>query len=110
MRDDPEGVAESVTLCVSDRRRRICRSRIPPATRTSPLYPFDHALARIKAARAAIDKTGEDVMLTARTEGFIRGRPDMDETVAAPEGLRRGRRRLPLCAGHQDARGDRRRW
>ena len=46
-----------------------------------PLYEFDAALARVKAARAAIDKAGGDVVFTARTEGFIRGRPDIDETI-----------------------------
>ena len=46
-----------------------------------PLYDFDLALARVKAARAAIDKAGGDVVFTARTEGFIHGRPDMDETI-----------------------------
>ena len=35
----------------------------------------------MKAARAAIDKAGGDVLFTARTEGFIRGRPDLDETI-----------------------------
>jgi 2-methylisocitrate lyase-like PEP mutase family enzyme len=47
----------------------------------SPLYEFDKALARVKAARTAIDKAGGDVVFTARTEGFIRGRPDLDETI-----------------------------
>jgi 2-methylisocitrate lyase-like PEP mutase family enzyme len=46
-----------------------------------PLYDFDLALARVKAARGAIDKAGSDVVFTARTEGFIRGRPDLDETL-----------------------------
>jgi len=46
-----------------------------------PLYDFDHAVARIRAARAAIDATGSGVMLTARTEGFLVGRPDIDETI-----------------------------
>src|SRR5215470_5943600 len=32
-------------------------------------------------ARAAIDRAGGDVVFTARSEGFIRGRPDLDETV-----------------------------
>jgi len=47
----------------------------------NPLYDFDLALARVKAARAAIDKAGGDVVFTARTEGFIAGRPDLDETI-----------------------------
>jgi 2-methylisocitrate lyase-like PEP mutase family enzyme len=78
--DDPDGVAESVTLCL---KTGVAGLSIEDSTgdKANPLYSFDLALARIKAARAAIDKTGEDVMLTARTEGFIRGRPDMDETL-----------------------------
>lgn len=77
---EPEGVAESVMMCVAT---GIAGLSIEDSTgeKANPLYPFDLALARIKAARAAIDKTGEDVMLTARTEGFIRGRPDMEETL-----------------------------
>jgi len=77
---DPEGVAENVTACVSTGAAGLS---IEDATgdKAVPLYPFEQALARIKAARAAIDKTGEQVMLTARSEGFIRGRPDMDETI-----------------------------
>jgi len=45
------------------------------------LYGFDLAVARIAAARAAIDRSGSGVLLTARSEGFIRGAPDMDETL-----------------------------
>jgi 2-methylisocitrate lyase-like PEP mutase family enzyme len=77
---DPEGVAEGVTMCVAT---GVAGLSIEDSTgnKEQPLYPFEQALNRIKAARAAIDATGEDVMLTARTEGFIRGRPDMDETL-----------------------------
>ena len=35
----------------------------------------------MRAARAAIDKAAADVVFTARSEGFIRGRPDLDETI-----------------------------
>lgn len=78
--DAPEDVAESVALCV---KTGVSGLSIKDSTgdKANPLYPFDLAVARIKAARAAIDKSGEDVMLTARTEGFIRGRPDIDETL-----------------------------
>ena len=63
-----------------DRRRRAV-DRGLAAKSPTPLYDFDAALARVKAARAAIDKAGGDVVFTARTEGFIRGRPDIDETI-----------------------------
>ena len=35
----------------------------------------------MKAARAAIDRAGGDVLLTGRAECFLVGRPDLDETV-----------------------------
>lgn len=46
-----------------------------------PLHDFDLAAARIRAARRAIDETGSGVVLTGRSEGFVVGRPDIDETV-----------------------------
>ncbi len=78
--DDPEGVAESVSLCVATgvAGLSIEDSTGDPAV---PLYDFDLALARVRAARAAIDKAGGDVVFTARSEGFIRGRRDLDETI-----------------------------
>jgi 2-methylisocitrate lyase-like PEP mutase family enzyme len=48
---------------------------------TSPLFAFDLAVERIRAARHAIDESGTGVLLTARSEGFIRGRPDLAETI-----------------------------
>ena len=47
----------------------------------NPLFDFDLAVARIAAARRAIDESGTGVLLTARSEGFIAGRPDLDETL-----------------------------
>ena len=78
--DAPEGVAESVRLCCGT---GVSGLSIEDSTddASKPLYDFDLALARVKAARAAIDKAGGDVLFTARTEGFIRGRPDLDETI-----------------------------
>lgn len=52
-----------------------------PQGEAAGLYDFETAVARIEAARQAIDQTGEHVLLTARTEGFIRGAPDIDETI-----------------------------
>ncbi len=46
-----------------------------------PLYPFELALDRIRAARAAIAASGTGVMLVGRSEGFIVGRPDLQETI-----------------------------
>lgn len=78
--DDPDRMAENVTRCIAT---GVAGLSIEDSTGNPdrPLYEFDLALARVKAARAAIDKAGGDVVFTARTEGFIRGRPYMDETI-----------------------------
>ena len=47
----------------------------------APLFDFPLAVERIRAARRAIDQSGTGVLLTARSEGFIAGRPDLAETV-----------------------------
>ena len=46
-----------------------------------PLFEFDLAVERVSAARRAIDETGSGVVLTGRSEGFVVGRPDIDETI-----------------------------
>ena len=46
-----------------------------------PLFEFDLAVERIRAARSAIDRSKSGVLLTGRSEGFIAGRPDIDETI-----------------------------
>jgi 2-methylisocitrate lyase-like PEP mutase family enzyme len=78
--DAPEAVAESVRLCIET---GVAGLSIEDSTGDdqNPLYDFDLALARVRAARAAIDKAGGDVVFTARTEGFVRGRPDLAETI-----------------------------
>lgn len=78
--DDSDGVAANVARCVATgvAGLSIEDSSSDPGI---PLYDFDLALARVKAARAAIDRAGGGVVFTARTEGFIRGRPDMVETL-----------------------------
>jgi 2-methylisocitrate lyase-like PEP mutase family enzyme len=47
----------------------------------SPLFDFDLSVARIAAARQAIDDHGGQVLLTGRSEGFVVGRPDLAETI-----------------------------
>src|SRR5262245_6896123 len=76
----PAGVAESVRLCVAT---GVSGLSIEDYTgdMANPLYDFDMAVARIRAAREAIDKAGGHVLLTGRSEGFIRNRVDMGETI-----------------------------
>ncbi|MFT4111013.1 isocitrate lyase/PEP mutase family protein [Propionicimonas sp.] len=46
-----------------------------------PLLDLDLAVERIRAARSALDARGSGVVLTARSEGFVWDRPDIEETV-----------------------------
>ncbi len=48
---------------------------------SAPLFEFAHALERVKTARTAIDRSGARVLLTARSEGFLLGKPDLAETI-----------------------------
>ncbi len=46
-----------------------------------PLFDFELSVDRIAAARQAIDESGRGVVLTGRSEGFVCGRPDINETI-----------------------------
>jgi len=46
-----------------------------------PLHEFGLAVERVRAARKAIDESGTGIVLTGRSEGFVVGRPDIDETI-----------------------------
>ena len=78
--DDPEGLAKNVRLCVET---GVAGLSIEDSTgdESRPLYEFGLAVARIRAARRAIDRADADVLLVGRTEGFIAGVPDLDEAI-----------------------------
>ena len=77
---DPAGVAESVRLAVET---GVAGLSVEDSTgdKAKPLYDFDHAVARMRAARQAIDRAGGDTLLVGRSEGFVAGAPDLDETI-----------------------------
>jgi 2-methylisocitrate lyase-like PEP mutase family enzyme len=78
---DAEGVERNVALAVAT---GVAGLSIEDSTgdATRPLYAIDDAVARIRAARRAIDAAGGDTLLVGRAECFLVGRPDMDETLA----------------------------
>jgi 2-methylisocitrate lyase-like PEP mutase family enzyme len=77
--DDPDGVAENVTRCIATGVAGLSIEDSPKSE--TPVYDFDVSVARVKAARTAIDRAGGDVVFTARAENFIRGVPDLDDTI-----------------------------
>jgi methylisocitrate lyase len=73
---EPDGVAANVTRAVAT---GLAGLSIEDSTgdKASPLYERSVAVARIKAARQAIDAAGGDVLLTGRCEAFLWGQPDL---------------------------------
>lgn len=86
--DTPDGVAANVKLCVAT---GVAGLSIEDATgrEGDPLYPFELAVDRVRAARKAIDETGSGVVLTARAEAFLTGHPEAQaESVRRLEAYR----------------------
>lgn len=77
--DDPDDVAANVTRCIATGVAGLSVEDAPKGD--APLYDFDLSVARVKAARAAIDRAGGEVVFTARAENFIRGVNDLDDVI-----------------------------
>ena len=77
---EPAGVAANVTAASAT---EISGISIEDSTGdpTNPLFDFELSVERIRAARRAIDRSGTGILLTGRSEGFIVGRPDLEESV-----------------------------
>src|SRR3954463_10075701 len=78
--ENPAGVAESVTLAV---QTGVAGLSIEDSTgrEADPIRPLDEAVARMKAARQAIDRSGTGTLLVGRAENFFFARPDIEDTI-----------------------------
>lgn len=72
---EPEAVAHNVRLCAAT---GVAGLSVEDSTgkREHPLFDLPLAVERVKAARAAIDDSGAEVLLTARAECFLVGHGD----------------------------------
>jgi len=77
---EPSGVAANVARAITT---GIAGISIEDSTgiAATPLFDFALSVERIKAARREIDDGAARIVLTARSEGFIVGRPDLTETI-----------------------------
>jgi 2-methylisocitrate lyase-like PEP mutase family enzyme len=77
---EPVGVATNVAAAVTT---GIAGLSIEDSTGdvSNPLFDATLAVERIRAARRAIDDSRTGVLLTARSEGFLVGRPDLGDTI-----------------------------
>jgi 2-methylisocitrate lyase-like PEP mutase family enzyme len=70
--DDPQQAAETVRLAAEV---GLAGCSIEDATKDR-VYDFEHAVERVAAAARV-----KNLVLTARTENFVRNRPDLDDTI-----------------------------
>jgi 2-methylisocitrate lyase-like PEP mutase family enzyme len=77
----PADVGESVRLAVAT---GVAGLSIEDSTGdpAHPVHDLPAAVARLRAAREAIDATGGDTLLVGRAENWLHGRPDLADTIA----------------------------
>ncbi|BDA83468.1 2-methylisocitrate lyase [Aureimonas sp. SA4125] len=76
--DSADGVADNVARCIDT---GVAGLSIEDAHR-GVLYPVAVAAERVKAARAAIDRSGADVVLVGRCEAYFMDPIDLGEVVS----------------------------
>ena len=78
--DAPEACAETILLAA---KAGLCGGSIEDATGkpNDPIYPFEQAVERVKAAVKAAKSLPYTFTLTARAENLIYGRPDLKDTI-----------------------------
>jgi 2-methylisocitrate lyase-like PEP mutase family enzyme len=82
---DAEGVHESARLCIGAGVSGFSIEDYTGDPR-APLYSLNEAVERLRAARAAINASGQKVLLTARSEAILRqagGLPEASRRLAA---------------------------
>jgi 2-methylisocitrate lyase-like PEP mutase family enzyme len=75
--DEPKAAAETVWLAADV---GLVGCSIEDATRDK-VYEFSHALDRVAAAVEVARSLSVPFVLTARAENFVRGKPDLDDTI-----------------------------
>lgn len=79
--DEPAGVVKTIRLAAAV---GLAGASVEDATGNpeQPLYGMEAAVARVRAAAEAASGSSVPFVLTARAENFIRGNPDLGDTIA----------------------------
>ncbi len=78
--DAPEAVAKTVRRA-AEAGLIGCTSEDATKDKAQPIYPFDTAVERITAGVEAMNALDFDFKLTGRCENFLRGNPDLEDTI-----------------------------
>jgi 2-methylisocitrate lyase-like PEP mutase family enzyme len=83
--DDPEAVAETIRLAAAT---GLVGGSIEDATqrREDPIYDYDLAVERVRAAAEVVRALPFPFMLTARAENYLWRRPDLQDTIKRLQG------------------------
>ena len=79
--DDPDGVAETMPLALQAGLAG-CSVEDASGRRDDPIYDARLAAERVRAAAEAAHRGPVHLVLTARAENFLHGRPDLGDTIA----------------------------
>ena len=79
--DDPEGVAATIALAL-EAGLAGCSVEDFSKNDSDPIYDLGLARDRVAAAAEVAHRGPVHLVLTARAENLIRGRPDLDDTIA----------------------------
>jgi 2-methylisocitrate lyase-like PEP mutase family enzyme len=78
--DSPETCAETIRLASAAGLVGGSIEDVSPRP-AGAIYPFEHAVERVRAAAEAAHALPAPFVLTARTENFIAGNPDLADTI-----------------------------
>ena len=78
--DDPEGVATTITMALQAGLAGASVEDFSGDLR-NPIYPFEAAVERVAAAVEVAHRGSVHLVLTARSENFLHGHPDLDDTI-----------------------------
>lgn len=78
--DDPAGVAETIRGALAAGLAG-CSIEDFSGNSEDPIYDRAHSADRIRAAAEAAHEGSVHLLLTARAENYLRGRPDLDDTI-----------------------------
>lgn len=97
----PEDVAETIRQAAET---GIVGGSIEDATgdRSDPIYPFDLAVARIRAGAEAASALPFPFLLTARADQFMHGRPDLAEVIRRAQAFQEAGADVILAPGLAD--------
>jgi len=99
--DAPDEAAETIRLAAGV---GLAGGSIEDATgdKAKPRYDFDVAVARVAAATRVAHSLGIPFALTARTENFVNGFPDLDDTIRRLQAFERAGADVLMAPGLPD--------